>query len=823
MNRNRENRIYWNRGWTFFEEYTPALCEKETAGFPEGTEVELPHTAAVTPLHYFDESIYQKHCAYRKCFVPEKDWEGKRIFLNIEAAGHSARVYLNGILLTEHFCGYTAFQAELTAGIRQEMENVLLIEVDSRESQDLPPFGRAIDYMTFGGLYREVYLDIREKYCITDVFARTEKVMEEKPVLSSEITLDTGKEIRQLSQDNWEDWQEKLQTEGLMIRQSLLFTEQTEEGPTSGIYLLTKNELVHEVEGVKLWSPEDPFLYLFRTELYREGKLLDTYDVRIGFREAEFRKDGFYLNGKKLKIRGLNRHQSYPYVGYAMPASMQRQDADILKQELSVNAVRTSHYPQSQHFIDRCDEIGLLVFTEIPGWQYVGGEKWQEQAVKNTEEMILQYRNHPSIILWGVRINESEDNDPFYHRTNETAHRLDPGRQTSGVRYLQKSSLLEDVYAFNDFSHEGNNRGCRKKKAVTPDPEKGYLISEYNGHMYPTKTFDSEGHRTEHMLRHARVMDAYYGEEDIAGGFGWCMFDYNTHKDFGSGDRVCYHGVMDAFRNPKLAAALYQSQGEEETVLKISSSMDIGEYPASLIRNVYAVTNADSIRVYKNEELVGTFETGDSPFRNLPHGPILLDDFIGDLLETKEGFSKEKAADVKKVLLSIAKNGLNHIPFGTILIALKCVLFRGMKMQDAVELYNKYIGNWGGIATEYRFEAVKDGVVVFTVRKGPARQPHLKTRVSDNHLVIGDTYDVAEIRLMAESEYGDTLCFCQEALKLRTEGPIALIGPEMISLNGGMGGVYVRTTGEEGRAVLILSSGLFGEIRIDFTVEKEVL
>ena len=221
MNRNRENRIYWNRGWTFFEEYTPALCEKETAGFPEGTEVELPHTAAVTPLHYFDESIYQKHCAYRKCFVPGKDWEGKRIFLNIEAAGHSARVYLNGILLTEHFCGYTAFQAELTAGIHQGMENVLLIEVDSRESQDLPPFGRAIDYMTFGGLYREVYLDIREKYCITDVFARTEKVMEEKPVLSSEITLDTGEEIRRISQDNWEDWQEKLQTEGLMIRQSL--------------------------------------------------------------------------------------------------------------------------------------------------------------------------------------------------------------------------------------------------------------------------------------------------------------------------------------------------------------------------------------------------------------------------------------------------------------------------------------------------------------------------------------------------------------------------------------------------------------------------
>lgn len=172
--------------------------------------------------------------------------------------------------------------------------------------------------------------------------------------------------------------------------------------------------------------------------------------------------------------------------------------------------------------------------------------------------------------------------------------------------------------------------------------------------MYPTKTFDSEGHRTEHMLRHARVMDAYYGEEDIAGGFGWCMFDYNTHKDFGSGDRICYHGVMDAFRNPKLAAALYQSQGEEETVLKISSSMDIGEYPASLIRNVYAVTNADSIRVYKNEELVGTFETGDSPFRNLPHGSLLwmiLEESAGN----EGGFSEGKGSGCKESALFLQK------------------------------------------------------------------------------------------------------------------------------------------------------------------------
>ena len=139
--------------------------------------------------------------------------------------------------------------------------------------------------------------------------------------------------------------------------------------------------------------------------------------------------------------------------------------------------MRTSHYPQSRHFIDRCDELGLLVFTEIPGWQHIGGDAWKWQAVRNTEEMVRQYRNHPSVILWGVRINESADDDTLYAETNRTAHELDPSRPTSGVRCIKKSHLLEDVYAYNDFVHCGTNRGCDTKKSVTPDISKPYLIS----------------------------------------------------------------------------------------------------------------------------------------------------------------------------------------------------------------------------------------------------------------------------------------------------------------------------------------------------------
>ena len=121
------------------------------------------------------------------------------------------------------------------------------------------------------------------------------------------------------------------------------------------------------------------------------------------------------------------------------------------KKELKCNIVRTSHYPQSTHFLDACDEVGLLVFEEIPGWQHIGDQAWQDLAVRNVGEMIRRDWNHPSIILWGVRINESLDDHEFYTRTNALAHQLDDSRQTGGVRYLRNSELLEDVFTINDF------------------------------------------------------------------------------------------------------------------------------------------------------------------------------------------------------------------------------------------------------------------------------------------------------------------------------------------------------------------------------------
>ena len=203
---------------------------------------------------------------------------------------------------------------------------------------------------------------------------------------------------------------------------------------------------------------------------------------------------------------------------------------------------------------------GLLVFTELPGWQHIGDAAWKDRACAMLQEMLLQNRNHPSIILWGVRINESVDDDEFYTRTNKIAHALDPSRATSGVRYLEKSHLLEDVYAYNDYSYSGRGPGCEPRSAVTPDLRKGYLISEFGGQQFPAKAFDDEPHRLAQALRHATVLNDAIAQQGVAGALGWCMADYNTHREFGSGDRICYHGVTDLFRNPKLSAAVYASQ-----------------------------------------------------------------------------------------------------------------------------------------------------------------------------------------------------------------------------------------------------------------------
>lgn len=434
--------------------------------------------------------------------------------------------------------------------------------------------------------------------------------------------------------------------------------------------------------------------------------------------------------------------------------------------------------------------------------------------------MVLQYRNHPSIFLWGVRINESADDDAFYQRTNAMAHQLDPTRPTGGVRNFPKSHLLEDVYTYNDFVHNGTNRGCDPKRKVTPDTSKGYLVSEYNGHMFPTKSGDWEGKRLEHALRHARVLDAVAAQTDIAGCFGWCMFDYNTHRDFGSGDRVCYHGVLDMFRNPKPAAAVYAAEGRRDTVLEISSTMDIGEHPAGDLGTIYAFTNADSIRLYKNGEFVREFFPG-KEYPHMKHPPIPIDDRIGSLLEEKEGFSPSVAKQLRQCLLAAAKYGTGALPPRILLLAAKLMLINRLTYQQAVDLFGKYVAGWGEIATSWRFEAIRNGQPVAQQVREPVQRIRLEVRSDTQILTERNTWDMATVRIRAVDQNGCLAPFASRAVTLTVEGDAELIGPSALPLEGGMAGTYLRTLGRAGQATLTLQAAGMEPVTLNFTIQKE--
>lgn len=768
-------------GWQFAESWS----EEFLSGAGEAEDVRLPHTVRELPLHYAGPEDYEMLCGYRRVLHIPAEYEGKRLFLQFDGAAHIASVFVNGRETVTHRCGYTAFRVEITGLVRYGADNLVAVRLDCTENPAIPPFGFVIDYLTYGGLYREVWLDVREQAYIEDIFVTTPAAGRVRAVL----TVSGGQQHVRLR----------------VLDGEVCLAECGGDG----------SEFDVSVPNAAQWSPEHPKLYTLEAMLDNG----DTQRVSFGFRTAEFRADGLYLNGERVFMRGLNRHQSYPYIGYAAPESLQREDARILKHELGCNAVRTSHYPQSRYFIDECDREGLLVFTELPGWQHIGGEEWKAQAVENVREMIMQYRNHPSIVLWGVRINESVDDDDLYRRTNALAHELDQSRATSGVRYLEKSSLLEDVYSYNDFSHCGDNAGVKPKRKVTPDMNRALIVSEHNGHMFPTKSFDPWEKRQAQALRHARVLNDAAADGEHAGCFGWCMFDYPTHKDFGSGDRVCYHGVMDAFRNPKTAAALYASQSGETPVLEVGSPMDIGDYAAGNTGRVYVFTNADEVALYKNDRYVTSFRP--SGWSGLTHGPVLADDTIGCLLNTQEGFTGAKEKLLHDCLVSAGKHGLANMPLGDKLKMLRCMAMYKLTFADGVKLYGKYVGNWGGEATRWRFDGIRNGRTVASCTRAPGKHLHIEARVSSTALTERASYDMAAVRIRLLDEYGNTASYAQLPVELETDGVIGIAGPHTVTAEGGMCGTYVRSLGRAGSGTLTLRVQGLESVKIEFTVRTE--
>ncbi|MBI9103018.1 MAG: glycoside hydrolase family 2 protein [Spirochaetales bacterium] len=603
-----------NFDWKYIPDFKDEYLKEEfnEEGF---SKVNLPHTNMELPYNNFDEKLSQFESCYRKNFTPPEKEAAKRLYLCFEGVMSSTRIYVNGLFVSGHKGGYTPFKTDITESVRFGEENLIAVYVDSRERPEIPPFGFVIDYLTYGGIYREVHLEYRAEVSIDNCKIVTSNLSHSHKTIDLLLYLKNQSRRKGTVSASFKVLKtccnrDESQRSILPDASGAPGAFDELSGKLAGTHeinfeLTSESQQVvaasFEVEDAELWDLDNPNLYNLAVQLV-DADVFDHKSFRFGFRKVEFRNDGFFLNGNRIKIRGLNRHQSYPYVGYAMPRSAQYRDAEILKYELGLNTVRLSHYPQSRHFLDRCDELGLLVFDEIPGWQHIGepGE-WQDITLQHVEEMITTDWNRPSIFIWGVRINESRDCDELYEKTNRLARGLDSTRPTGGVRCIPGSNLLEDVYTYNDFNHNGKRPPLLKRKKVVRKSVP-YLITEHNGHMFPTKKFDHVSRRVEQALRHGRILDAMYGDDEVAGAIGWCMFDYNTHKEFGSGDKICYHGVQDIFRIPKYAAAVYASQSDILPVMEVAHSLANGDVDESIRGDIYIFTNCDYVKMYINGE-----------------------------------------------------------------------------------------------------------------------------------------------------------------------------------------------------------------------------
>jgi beta-galactosidase len=729
-----------NRKWRYSRAFVEGGHSKD---FDDSKfdRVVIPHTNIPVPWHGFDEKTYEFVSLYRRRFKLPPEARGKRVFVDFEGVMTSSTVWINGVNLGEYKGGYTPFSFELTLHIDVDGENVLAVDVDSNERPDIPPFGYEIDYLTFGGIYREVSLRVVPATFIENIFVRPKNSLT-APAVDIDCFIQHSEPAKDLTIEV-----ELLDGDRVIAKASQKLPVSTAASSEPVTHTLH----VENLTGIKLWDLDNHNLYSAQVHLRRGAQLLDEDSRRFGFREALFTDHGFELNGKIVKLRGLDRHQTFPWVGQAMPARPQRQDAKILRNQLKCNIVRTSHYPQSRHFLDACDELGLLVLEEIPGWQHIGDKAWQDISVDNVRSMIRRDWNHPSIILWGVRINESRDNHDFYTRTNALAHQLDPIRQTGGIRYFQDSEFLEDVFTMNDFGFP-----------LKPPNHPRYLNTEFVGHTYPTKTIDQVERLTEHTIRHARVHDQLASNLQYAGGIGWCAFDYNTHGNFGSGDRICYHGVTDIFREPKPAAGFYKSQCDPADEIVLEPAFHWARGDASIgFSKAMVCSNCDHLKFYIDDKLIAEVDPDRKQFANLRYAPFILE--MGELFH--------KWGD--------------------------------LRIQGYIQGKQVISKNMSGKGVDTKFLLLPD----------------------DTELVA-DGADSTRVVLRVTDEFGNVQPFANDSIKFEVEGPGDIIGDNPFSLIGGTGAIWIRAQEKSGRVQLKAIHPSLGaqqvEIRLAASSEETV-
>ncbi len=596
--------------------------------------VDLPHSPFVADLdgrgHWFGV------CEYRRPVRAPRTGVGERHVLHVGAAMHTATVLVDGLELARHEGGYLPFEVDLTAALADGAEHSLVLRIDNRENPEVPPgkpYGE-LDFCWYGGLYRGVELHTLPALHITEaisagevggggIFLRTSHAAPDRAVVAAKVHVrNSGPVARRC----------RVVVELRHGGQLAVRTVSAEFELAAGAARHVEQELAWSAPA--LWSPARPALHEVEVAVLEGSTIVDSRRLRYGVRRFGFsRAGGFTVNGERLRLRGTNRHQEFPRVGYALPRAAQQRDARRIK-EAGFDYVRLSHYPQSPDFMDACDELGLVVMNAIPGWQYCGGAKFQDACVENARQLIRRDRNHACVALWELSLNETQMSEAFMARLHAAGHEEYPGDQMFTCGWIDR---------FDVFIHSRQHGQIHSWK----NDDKALVIAEYGDWEFyaanegfdqttgagvlaawaNSRHFRAEGERAlrQQASNHQVALDDTLASPAVLDG-QWTVFDYA--RGYHPVRAAC--GVMDLFRLPKFSYHFYRSQrdaaegGEGWTggaVVFIASHWT----PASDLR-VLVFGNCDEVELSLNGRPLGR-KTPDLTWQtqHLPHPPFVFD------------------------------------------------------------------------------------------------------------------------------------------------------------------------------------------------------
>lgn len=592
--------------------YKGSLKGAEQPGFndKEWNLVSLPDGIEYVPTEASGCVNYQGEVWYRKHFTPEASWKGKQLFLHFEAIMGKSKVWINGTLVNEHFGGFLPVIANVTEYIKYGEDNVIAVWADNSNDPSYPP-GKPqdqLDFTYFGGIYRDCWMIVHNNVFITDpnyenetagggLFVSFGQISEK----SAEVRLDAH--IRNLSDKSFSG---KVAYQ-LFDKDNRLVC-QADKSFSVSKGKARKTSLTLTVENPELWEPDSPYLYQLHVLIKdKSGQTVDGYRRRIGIRSIEFKgKDGFWLNGKPYPypLIGANRHQDFAVIGNALSNSLHWRDAKKLR-DAGLRVIRNAHYPQDPAFMDACDELGLFVIVNTPGWQFWNNEPvFAQRVYSDIRNMVRRDRNHPSVWMWEPILNETWYPEDFAKNVVDILHEEYPYPYCyAGCDVTAKGHEYFPIH----FTHPLNGAGGAFNTA-TMDPKISYFtrewgdnVDDWNSHNSPSRVNRAWGEVP--MLIQAQgyaktdykytCYDALYrNTRQHMGGCLWHSFDHQRgyHPD------PFYGGIMDAFRQPKLSYYMFCSQRPAETNDKLIAENG----PMVFIANAMTPFSPKDVTVYSN-------------------------------------------------------------------------------------------------------------------------------------------------------------------------------------------------------------------------------